>query len=79
MQNDDQKRNHDPVLMEKIATRVRVLRTGRGWSQEVMAELSGLHRNYIGYIERSEVNVSLCQLDKFASVFGMTLHELINF
>lgn len=76
---NNSKRNHNPVLMEKLASRIRMLRAERGWSQETTSELAGLHRNYFGYIERSEVNISLCQLEKIATAFGMTLHELINF
>ena len=60
-----------------LAQKLRVLRMMRGWSQEQLAEASGLHRTYISLIERSECNVSLDNLEKIADAFGLSLPELL--
>jgi transcriptional regulator with XRE-family HTH domain len=62
-----------------ILTRnLRVLRQERGWSQEVMAERCGLHRTYVGAIERGERNVTLITLQEIAFALGVTAAELIS-
>src|ERR1035438_4979029 len=56
--------------------RVRELRAARKWSQEEFAHVSGLHRTYVGQIERGEKNISFGNLLKVAGVLGVTLSEL---
>jgi transcriptional regulator with XRE-family HTH domain len=57
-------RKEDPRIL--FGRRVRELRTERGLSQERLAELSNLHRNYIGGIERGERNVGLINIVELA-------------
>jgi ribosome-binding protein aMBF1 (putative translation factor) len=64
-------------ITRRLAHNIRLLRTARGWSQEVLAELAGLDRSYVGAIERAEHNVSLASVEKFAKAFDITVAELI--
>lgn len=49
-----------------FGNRVRELRLQRKFSQEKLAELADLHRNYVGGVERGESNVSLLNIVKLA-------------
>ena len=57
---------------------VREHRRARGLSQEDLAEKCGLHRNYIGGVERGERNVSYLNLLKIAAGLELRLSELIR-
>jgi len=62
----------------RLALRVRALRHARGWSQEVLAELACLHRNYIGHVERGELSPGLTNLEALARAFGLSLSDLMD-
>lgn len=57
--------------------RVRRGRTKLGWSQEELAEQAGVHRTYIGMIERAEKNITLINIEKIAKAMSMAIKELI--
>jgi len=60
----------------KLGRRIRSFRQSKGWSQEKLAEKAGLHRTYIGSIERGEVNVSLNNIVLVASALEVKIVEL---
>ena len=63
-------------IRTRFGARVRQLRNERAWSQEAFADLCGLHRTYIGSIERGEQNISLENIQKLAATLGISLAEL---
>ena len=61
-----------------LAKNVRAFRLQKHWSQENLAEESGLHRTYIGSVERMERNVTLSTLETLASALDVTVIELLT-
>jgi len=57
---------------------VRLLRTSHGWSQEVLAELSGLNRSYIGAVERAEHNIGLDNIERIAAALETDVPDLLE-
>jgi transcriptional regulator with XRE-family HTH domain len=57
--------------LRRLGIRIRELRTQRGWSQEAFADVAGVHRTYMGHLERGEKNVS------FLSILRVALSELL--
>jgi len=64
-------------LLELLGKRVHERRAAKKWSQEEFAHVSGLHRTYIGQIERGEKNISFANLVKISGVLGVTMSELL--
>lgn len=70
----------DAALLERLRTfgdRVRSRRHALGLSQEALADQAGLHRTYIGSVERGERNVSLGNAYALADVLGLPLPDLL--
>jgi len=66
-------------ILIKFGNRIRELRNEKEWSQETLADKTGFHRTYIGMIERGERNLSLKNVEVFASSFGLSVSELLKF
>lgn len=64
----------DPMLA-RLGKYLRQAREKRGWSQEELAYECGLHRTYVGALERGEYNVTLLSLRKITDTLGISLPE----
>ena len=73
------KNNVDEKLRRKFGERIRELRKERGWSQEELGFKAGIHRTYIGSVERGEQNVSLDNIGRLAKTLRVNLRELFEF
>jgi transcriptional regulator with XRE-family HTH domain len=65
-------------LQKALGRRVRQLRLRRGFSQEAFADHCGVHRTFMGTIERGESNLSLQNLARIASGLEITLAKLFS-
>ncbi|NBX53429.1 MAG: XRE family transcriptional regulator [Proteobacteria bacterium] len=58
--------------------KVRDLRIKRGYSQEAFAFECGLHRTYIGCIERGEKNITIVNIEKIAKALKVEVYKLFQ-
>ena len=67
-----------PELLVAFGQAVRRLRIARGLSQERLAEDVGIHRTYIGDVERGLRNLGLLNVDRIATALGTDLADLMS-
>lgn len=67
----------DKILV-KFGKKLREERLRKGISQEKLAEIAGLHRTYIGMLERAEKNITLINIYKIGKALGLNISDLFH-
>jgi len=62
----------------KFGRRIKQIRENKHISQDLLGEMCGLHRTYIGMIERAERNVSIQTIQKLADALGISICDLLK-
>jgi transcriptional regulator with XRE-family HTH domain len=65
-------------IQKRLGARIRVLRKKRGWTQDVFADKSGLHRAQIGAFENGRMNITLASLHLVAQTLGVRIVDLFK-
>ncbi len=65
-------------ITEILSCNIRRLRAGIALSQEQLADKCGLHRTYVGAVERGERNVTLSSLELLSSALGVDVPTLLS-
>lgn len=63
---------------ERLALNLRAERAARGISQEQLADMAGLHRTYVGSVERRERNVSIDNIERLAGALELDIVALLR-
>jgi transcriptional regulator with XRE-family HTH domain len=65
-------------LQKQLGVRIRRLRISKGYTQESFADKCGLHRNFMGSVERGEQNLTLKSLQIIAHGLSTTMSKLLS-
>ncbi len=61
-----------------FARNLRAYRLEKSLSQEGLADLSGLHRTYVGSVERGERNIAIDNMERLAAALKLKLSNLLD-
>jgi transcriptional regulator with XRE-family HTH domain len=64
-------------FLKVVGKRISTLRKQKGWSQDEFEDITGLHRAYIGAMERGEKNCTLKTLKIVADALGVRIRDLV--
>ena len=70
--------SRDKSSLKFFGAAVRQRREALNISQERLAQLAGIHRNYAGAVERGERNVALLNMVRIARALGVPLASLVK-
>jgi transcriptional regulator with XRE-family HTH domain len=62
----------------RFARELKAARLAKGISQEALAELAGLHRTYVGSVERGERNIAVDNMEALSTALGLDIAELLQ-
>lgn len=65
-------------IRSRIGRNIKQARSAKGWSQEELAEQSGLHRTYVSGLERGVRNPTITVVDKLAVALRVTAGQLLD-
>ncbi|GAB4543464.1 MAG: helix-turn-helix transcriptional regulator [Anaerolineales bacterium] len=66
------------TILQQFGQKVRQERVKQNLSQEALAVKAGVHRTYIGMIERAERNITLLNIQKIANALGVEISALLE-
>lgn len=67
-----------PSARQILGDNIRRRRKTQGMSQEELADRAGMHRTYLGAIERAEQNVSIDNIERVAVALGCAPYDLLQ-
>lgn len=65
-------------VLVQFGAKVRRYRELRNLSQEELAKLAGVHRTYIGMVERAEKNITLLNIERISKALGLDISTLFK-
>ena len=65
-------------IRRRVGLNMQRMRVANGWSQEELAERSGLHRTYVSGVERGIRNPTVTVLEKLAMALGASIGDLAD-
>jgi transcriptional regulator with XRE-family HTH domain len=65
-------------ILKIFGRNVQKYRKERKISQEKLAEIAGVHRTYVGMIERAEKNITLRNMEKIAKALSVKIKDLLE-
>ena len=69
---------NDKHFLQQVGSRIRELRNARGLTQAQLAQSCGLHRTFIGSVERGERNVAILNLHLIAKALRAPLTDFFG-